>query len=42
LLKVTNINIFALGGVVDKKQVELLEKTDLYGFASIRYFVSDL
>ena len=38
LLEITNIKIFALGGVVDKKQIEILEKTSVYGFASIRYF----
>jgi len=38
LLKITKIKIFALGGVIDKEQTEILEKTDVYGFASIRYF----
>lgn len=38
LLKLTNIPIFALGGVVTQEQIEILEKTDVFGFASIRYF----
>ncbi len=38
LLKLTDIPIFALGGVVTQKQIEILETTEIYGFASIRYF----
>ena len=38
ILKVTNINIFALGGIVNKEEVSLIQKTKVYGFASIRYF----
>jgi len=38
LLKNTTIKVFALGGVVDLEHIELLEKTKVYGFASIRYF----
>jgi len=33
-----NINIFALGGIISSEQVEQVESTDAYGFASIRYF----
>lgn len=35
--------IFALGGIIDKNQIEELQKnsTQCYGFASIRYFVKD-
>lgn len=38
LLKVTNINVFALGGIVNEKELFLIEATQAYGFASIRYF----
>ena len=38
LLKKCNIKVFALGGVVKPLHVEQLEKTNVYGFASIRYF----
>lgn len=38
LLNESTIKVFALGGVVDTLHVELLDKTDVYGFASIRYF----
>jgi len=30
--------VFALGGVVDAKHIEMLEEVKPYGFASIRYF----
>lgn len=33
-----DINIFALGGVVENSHVQMLEETGVYGFASIRYF----
>ncbi len=33
------IDIIALGGIISDKQIKKLEKTDVYGFASIRYFV---
>ncbi|WP_458701432.1 thiamine phosphate synthase [Sulfurospirillum sp. 1307] len=32
------IKCFALGGIIEKKQVELCEQVGVYGFASIRYF----
>lgn len=38
LLKKCNINVFALGGVIDEKQTEILQEAKPYGFASIRYF----
>jgi thiamine-phosphate pyrophosphorylase len=33
------IDIIALGGIISNEQIEALEKTGVYGFASIRYFV---
>lgn len=33
------IKIIALGGIISNEQIEALEKTGIYGFASIRYFV---
>lgn len=38
LLAVCDINVFALGGIVDKSHVDMIEQTKAYGFASIRYF----
>ena len=38
LLNKCSINIFALGGIVEEKQVADIEKTAAYGFSSIRYF----
>ena len=38
LLKKCDIKVFALGGIVERFQVEEVEKTGAYGFASIRYF----
>ncbi len=38
LLKKVDINIFALGGIIDDLHVGKLEDTKSYGFASIRYF----
>lgn len=34
-----NINCFALGGILNKEQIEACEKAGAYGFASIRYFI---
>lgn len=34
----SNIRIFALGGIVEKSHVDIIEQTKAYGFASIRYF----
>lgn len=33
-----DINIFALGGIVENLHVDMIEKSKAYGFASIRYF----
>nr|WP_275854662.1 thiamine phosphate synthase [Sulfurimonas sp. MAG313] len=33
-----NINIFALGGITTSKQIEQVQSTGVYGFASIRHF----
>ncbi|MEA1955735.1 MAG: thiamine phosphate synthase [Campylobacterota bacterium] len=38
LLVETEIKVFALGGVIDLEQIEILKDTGVYGFASIRYF----
>jgi thiamine-phosphate pyrophosphorylase len=38
LIDKCDINIFALGGIVTKEQVEMIEQSKAYGFASIRYF----
>ncbi|MEA2072545.1 MAG: thiamine phosphate synthase [Campylobacterota bacterium] len=38
LLNETDIKVFALGGIVNKEEVELVSQTSVYGFASIRYF----
>jgi len=38
LLAFSDIHVFALGGIVTDKEVALLCKTKVYGFASIRYF----
>ena len=37
--KYPNINIIALGGILNETQIEQISKTKAYGFASIRYFV---
>ncbi len=36
-----NVKIIALGGIVSKKEIDQVEETGAYGFASIRYFVGD-
>lgn len=38
VVKSSGINIYALGGIIDKEQVEHIQQTKAYGFASIRYF----
>ncbi|MDQ1264124.1 MAG: thiamine-phosphate pyrophosphorylase [Campylobacterota bacterium] len=38
LLNNCNIKVFALGGIISKEHIAELEKTGVYGFASIRYF----
>jgi thiamine-phosphate pyrophosphorylase len=35
-----DIPIIALGGIIDSKQIDKIEQTKAYGFASIRYFLS--
>ena len=37
--KYPNINIIALGGIINEIQIEQISKTKAYGIASIRYFV---
>lgn len=37
--KYPNINIIALGGIINENQIKQISKTNAYGFASIRYFV---
>jgi len=36
-----DIPIFALGGIINKEQINKIEKTNCYGFSSIRYFISN-
>jgi thiamine-phosphate pyrophosphorylase len=38
LLEMTNLKVFALGGIVNEEEVNAISKTKAYGFASIRYF----
>ncbi len=38
ILSISEIKVFALGGIISKEQIELLNDTSVYGFASIRYF----
>jgi thiamine-phosphate pyrophosphorylase len=38
LLNKCNIKVFALGGIVEDSHLKKIEKTKVYGFASIRYF----
>ena len=38
-LKLFDIPIIALGGIIHDQQVQQIEKTKAYGFASIRYFL---
>lgn len=40
LLEKVNCKVFALGGIVTEQQLRELETTQVYGFASIRYFIS--
>ena len=39
IVSMVDIKIFALGGIVSQKELDAVEKTDAYGFASIRYFL---
>ncbi len=34
-----NIKCFALGGIIEEKEIEICKNCGCYGFASIRYFV---
>ena len=34
-----DLDIIALGGIINDKQIEQIKKTDAFGFASIRYFI---
>ncbi|MDD2382593.1 MAG: thiamine phosphate synthase [Sulfurospirillaceae bacterium] len=34
-----SLNCFALGGIISQEQIDECEKTGVYGFASIRYFL---
>lgn len=36
-----DLNIYALGGITTPEQVEQVENTGVYGFASIRYFIDN-
>jgi len=38
LLEVCKVKVFALGGIISQVEVEAVENTTAYGFASIRYF----
>jgi len=38
LVSKVDIDIFALGGIISEKQIELIKESGAYGFASIRYF----
>ena len=39
LSSILNIKCFALGGVVSQKEIDECKKANIYGFASIRYFM---
>jgi len=39
LLQSTDMKIFALGGIVEQKEVDIIKHSGVYGFASIRYFI---
>ena len=38
LVETSSIHIFALGGIIEEKEVALIKTAQPYGFASIRYF----
>ena len=38
VVDMSQVDIFALGGIISKKEVSALEESGAYGFASIRYF----
>ena len=37
--KISNIKVIALGGIVTKKEIKRVKNSNVWGFASIRYFV---
>jgi len=37
--KYNNIKIFALGGIISARHIDLITNIKVYGFASIRYFI---
>jgi len=39
IISMTDIKIFALGGIVSQEEVDKIEQTNAYGFSSIRYFL---
>ncbi|ADN09394.1 thiamine phosphate synthase [Sulfurimonas autotrophica] len=39
IVSMTDVKIFALGGIISQKEVDAVANTDAYGFASIRYFL---
>ena len=39
IIGMTDIDVFALGGIISDEQVNALEESGAYGFASIRYFM---
>ena len=40
ILSIYDMNIIALGGIINNKQIEDISNTKAYGFASIRYFLN--
>ena len=40
LMTKTKLKVFALGGIVSDKEVQLCKDINVYGFASIRYFLN--
>ncbi|MGD9969382.1 MAG: thiamine phosphate synthase [Sulfuricurvum sp.] len=40
LVATINIPVFALGGIVTEEQIKAVEECGVYGFASIRYFLT--
>jgi len=40
ILSIFDMNIIALGGIINDKQIEDISNTKAYGFSSIRYFLS--
>jgi len=41
IVDLTQSKVFALGGIVSNKEVEIIKNTKAYGFGSIRYFLKD-